>query len=171
MNVSLISQMKVFIPGLIGTGQSFTTLNWAYGTVPQVNLNNRTLTVNAGKALGGSTIINSMIFVCSSLITFYIISSNYNPSASSGERTIRRMGNSEQRLNMDLGRSPSLLQEIREVHPSQRVPSCQWRSLHPFRARILWKSESRFPELLLHPVDPVETGIHCTGVPCISRLG
>ncbi|KAJ6626639.1 GMC oxidoreductase-domain-containing protein [Mycena sp. CBHHK59/15] len=53
---------EVFIPGLIGTGISFTTLNWAYATVPQTNLNGRTLTVNAGKALGGSTIINSMIF-------------------------------------------------------------------------------------------------------------
>ncbi|KAJ7122424.1 alcohol oxidase [Mycena epipterygia] len=53
---------EVFIPGLIGTGISFTTLNWAYSTVPQTNLNGRTLTVNAGKALGGSTIINSMIF-------------------------------------------------------------------------------------------------------------
>ncbi|KAF8988179.1 alcohol oxidase [Cyathus striatus] len=53
---------EVYIPGLIGTGQSFTTLNWAYQTVPQKNLNNRVLTVNAGKALGGSTIINSMIF-------------------------------------------------------------------------------------------------------------
>ncbi|KIJ41961.1 GMC oxidoreductase [Sphaerobolus stellatus SS14] len=54
---------EVFIPGLIGTGQSFTTLNWAYPTVPQKNLNGRAVTVNAGKALGGSTIINSMIFV------------------------------------------------------------------------------------------------------------
>ncbi|KAJ6483644.1 alcohol oxidase [Mycena vulgaris] len=53
---------EVFIPGLIGTGISFTTLNWAYATVPQANLNGRNLTVNAGKALGGSTIINSMIF-------------------------------------------------------------------------------------------------------------
>ncbi|KAJ7464159.1 alcohol oxidase [Mycena latifolia] len=53
---------EVFIPGRIGTGISFTTLNWAYATVPQTNLNGRTLTVNAGKALGGSTIINSMIF-------------------------------------------------------------------------------------------------------------
>ncbi|KAJ7454179.1 alcohol oxidase, partial [Mycena latifolia] len=53
---------EVFIPGRIGTGISFTTLNWAYTTVPQTNLNGRTLTVNAGKALGGSTIINSMIF-------------------------------------------------------------------------------------------------------------
>ncbi|KAF5371664.1 hypothetical protein D9758_003587 [Tetrapyrgos nigripes] len=53
---------EVFVPGLIGTGQSMTTLNWAYKTVPQTSLNNRVLTVNAGKALGGSTIINSMIF-------------------------------------------------------------------------------------------------------------
>ncbi|KAJ7124169.1 alcohol oxidase [Mycena epipterygia] len=53
---------EVFIPGLIGTGISLTTLNWAYNTVPQTNLNGRTLTVRAGKALGGSTVINSMIF-------------------------------------------------------------------------------------------------------------
>ncbi|KAJ7089030.1 alcohol oxidase [Mycena crocata] len=53
---------EVFVPGLIGSGISFTTLNWAYATVPQTNLNGRTLTVNAGKALGGSTVINSMIF-------------------------------------------------------------------------------------------------------------
>ncbi|KAJ7246455.1 alcohol oxidase [Mycena rebaudengoi] len=53
---------EVFVPGLIGTGIAFTTLNWAYPTVPQANLNGRVLTVNAGKALGGSTIINSMIF-------------------------------------------------------------------------------------------------------------
>ncbi|KAJ7511283.1 alcohol oxidase [Mycena galericulata] len=53
---------EVFIPGLIGTGISFTTLDWSYATVPQANLNGRTITVNAGKALGGSTVINSMIF-------------------------------------------------------------------------------------------------------------
>ncbi|KAJ7208131.1 alcohol oxidase [Mycena rebaudengoi] len=51
---------EVFVPGLIGTGPS--TLNWAYRTVPQTNLNGHVLTVNAGRALGGSTIINSMIF-------------------------------------------------------------------------------------------------------------
>ncbi|KAF5362669.1 hypothetical protein D9758_009636 [Tetrapyrgos nigripes] len=51
---------EVFIPGLVG--QAPSSLNWAYSTVPQVNLNNRTLTVNAGKALGGSTVINGMIF-------------------------------------------------------------------------------------------------------------
>ncbi|KAJ7183480.1 alcohol oxidase [Mycena filopes] len=53
---------EVFVPGLIGTGIAFTTLNWAYATVPQEHLGGRNLTVNAGKALGGSTIINSMIF-------------------------------------------------------------------------------------------------------------
>jgi choline dehydrogenase-like flavoprotein len=53
---------EVFIPGLIGTGESFTTLNWAYQTIPQEHLGDRQLTVGAGKALGGGTIINSMIF-------------------------------------------------------------------------------------------------------------
>ncbi|KAL0571037.1 hypothetical protein V5O48_010916 [Marasmius crinis-equi] len=53
---------KVFVPGLIGTGQSYTTLNWAYNTTPQENMNNRIMNVKAGKALGGSTVINSMIF-------------------------------------------------------------------------------------------------------------
>ncbi|THU85721.1 alcohol oxidase [Dendrothele bispora CBS 962.96] len=54
---------EVFVPGLIGAGQALTTLNWAYTTVPQTHLNGRVLTINAGKALGGSTVINSMIFV------------------------------------------------------------------------------------------------------------
>ena len=48
---------------MIGTGEAFTTLNWAYPTVPQKHLNGRALTVNAGKALGGSSVLNSMIFV------------------------------------------------------------------------------------------------------------
>ena len=48
---------------MIGQGESFTTLNWAYPTVPQKHLDDRILTVNAGKALGGSSVINSMIFV------------------------------------------------------------------------------------------------------------
>ena len=50
---------QVFIPGLIGTGESFTTLNWAYKTIPQEHLGNRQLTVGAGKALGGGTISTS----------------------------------------------------------------------------------------------------------------
>ncbi|TFK22633.1 alcohol oxidase [Coprinopsis marcescibilis] len=50
---------SVFIPGFIGRD---STLNWAYQTVPQPNLNGRTLTIGAGKGLGGSTLINGMIF-------------------------------------------------------------------------------------------------------------
>ncbi|KAJ8078272.1 hypothetical protein PM082_000478 [Marasmius tenuissimus] len=53
---------EVFVPGLIGAGQSLTTLNWAYKTTPQTHLDNRTLTVRAGKALGGGSTINSMLF-------------------------------------------------------------------------------------------------------------
>ncbi|KAJ7628048.1 alcohol oxidase [Mycena polygramma] len=53
---------EVFVPGLLGTGLAYSTLNWAYATVPQVNLNGRTLKVNGGKVLGGSSVINSMIF-------------------------------------------------------------------------------------------------------------
>ncbi|KAF8161666.1 alcohol oxidase [Crassisporium funariophilum] len=47
---------EVYIPGLIGTGESFTTLNWAYRTTPQEYLGGRQLTVGAGKALGGGTV-------------------------------------------------------------------------------------------------------------------
>ncbi|THU80662.1 hypothetical protein K435DRAFT_695241, partial [Dendrothele bispora CBS 962.96] len=50
-------------PSLIGAGQALTTLNWTYTTVPQAHLNNRIVTINAGKALEVSTVINSMIFV------------------------------------------------------------------------------------------------------------
>ena len=46
----------MFIPGLFGTGESYTTLNWAYKTVPQEHLGNRQLIVGAGKALGGGTV-------------------------------------------------------------------------------------------------------------------
>ncbi|KAF8957589.1 alcohol oxidase [Flammula alnicola] len=53
---------EVFIPGLTGLGQTFTTLNWRYETLPQEHLGGRTTIINAGKALGGGTIINSMIF-------------------------------------------------------------------------------------------------------------
>lgn len=56
---------QVFIPGLFGSGQALTTLNWAYDTTPQPMLNNRSLVVNAGRVLGGSTSINAMLFVSS----------------------------------------------------------------------------------------------------------
>ncbi|KAJ3566881.1 hypothetical protein NP233_g6722 [Leucocoprinus birnbaumii] len=52
---------EVYIPGMIGAGQAFTTLNWAYQTLPQKNMDGRNFSISAGKALGGSTIINSMI--------------------------------------------------------------------------------------------------------------
>ncbi|KAL4259843.1 GMC oxidoreductase family protein [Pleurotus pulmonarius] len=53
---------EVFIPGLFGSGQALTTLNWGYATTPQPALNNRSLVINAGKVLGGSTTINAMLF-------------------------------------------------------------------------------------------------------------
>ncbi|KAF9489184.1 alcohol oxidase [Pleurotus eryngii] len=53
---------EVFIPGLFGSGQALTTLNWAYSTTPQPMLNNRSLVINAGRVLGGSTTINAMLF-------------------------------------------------------------------------------------------------------------
>ncbi|KAK7032149.1 hypothetical protein VNI00_013323 [Paramarasmius palmivorus] len=55
----------IYIPGLYGTIGVSTfaaTINWLYPTVPQAHGNNRTLTINAGKALGGSSTINAMIF-------------------------------------------------------------------------------------------------------------
>jgi choline dehydrogenase-like flavoprotein len=51
---------------MVGAGISRTTLDWNYPTVPQTNLNGRNVTINAGKALGGSTVINSMFFVSDS---------------------------------------------------------------------------------------------------------
>ncbi|KAK7015212.1 hypothetical protein VNI00_019142 [Paramarasmius palmivorus] len=56
---------EVYIPGMIGQigiGSAPDYMNWRYATVPQTHAKNRVLTVNAGKALGGSTIINAMIF-------------------------------------------------------------------------------------------------------------
>ncbi|KAF9256856.1 alcohol oxidase [Marasmius fiardii PR-910] len=53
---------EVFIPGLFGAGRAFTDLNWNYITTAQVNLKNRTTSIAGGKALGGSSVINGMIF-------------------------------------------------------------------------------------------------------------
>ncbi|KDR69729.1 hypothetical protein GALMADRAFT_128311 [Galerina marginata CBS 339.88] len=52
----------IFIPGMASIGPSFMALNWFYETIPQEHLAKRKSTVNAGKVLGGGTIINSMIF-------------------------------------------------------------------------------------------------------------
>ncbi|KAF5332979.1 hypothetical protein D9758_018276 [Tetrapyrgos nigripes] len=67
---------EVFIPGLFATGQSSTTLNWAYNTVPQEHLNNRVITVNAGKVLGGGTTVNAMVFVRISLTSSLVSLNN-----------------------------------------------------------------------------------------------
>ncbi|KAJ8508036.1 hypothetical protein ONZ45_g9651 [Pleurotus djamor] len=53
---------EVIVPGLAGSGQSSTTLNWAYETTSQLNMNGRTTIVRAGKVLGGGTAINTMLF-------------------------------------------------------------------------------------------------------------
>ncbi|KZV86724.1 alcohol oxidase [Exidia glandulosa HHB12029] len=54
---------EVVIPGLIFTGQSIGgVLDWQYTTVPQANFNGRQLLIHAGKALGGSSVTNALIF-------------------------------------------------------------------------------------------------------------
>jgi hypothetical protein len=53
---SFILINQVFIPGLVGTGESFKSLNWAYKTSPQEHLGDRQVVIGAGKVLGGGTI-------------------------------------------------------------------------------------------------------------------
>ncbi|PPQ83722.1 hypothetical protein CVT25_006126 [Psilocybe cyanescens] len=53
---------EVYIPGFAGSGMSFPDLRWDYETVPQEHLGGRRTIVGAAKALGGGTIVNSMIF-------------------------------------------------------------------------------------------------------------
>ena len=64
----------MYIPGLIGFGQAFTTLNWKYGTVPQAELGGRKIVINAGKALGGGSISTSPHYniTVTFLMLFYI---------------------------------------------------------------------------------------------------
>ena len=61
-------EIKVFIPGLIGTGKA-KSLNWAYQTIPQEHLGNRQVTVGAGKALGGGTISTSQMIAFSKMFS------------------------------------------------------------------------------------------------------
>lgn len=56
--------LKVFVPGLAGGAPS---LNWAYKTVPQENMNGRQLSVSAGRGLGGSTLSKPVSFIVSRL--------------------------------------------------------------------------------------------------------
>jgi hypothetical protein len=52
---------------MIGSGIDVTALDWSYPTIPQKNLDGRTVKVSAGKTLGGSTFISNMIFVSDSV--------------------------------------------------------------------------------------------------------
>ena len=49
------SRTKTFGAGLSLLG---TSVDWAFTTTPQANTSNRTHTVDAGKALGGGSLIN-----------------------------------------------------------------------------------------------------------------
>lgn len=50
-------------PGRSPTATWGTPVDWAYPTVPQAGGANRTLTMHAGKALGGSSAINGMVYI------------------------------------------------------------------------------------------------------------
>jgi choline dehydrogenase-like flavoprotein len=51
------------IPGTVGIALSVAALNWRYQSVPQPHLNNRRIPVPRGRGLGGSGIINGMVYV------------------------------------------------------------------------------------------------------------
>ena len=51
----LLTRNQDFIPGLVGTGEAFTTPNWAYKTIPQEHLRDGQLVIDAGNALAIST--------------------------------------------------------------------------------------------------------------------
>ncbi|EKM75980.1 hypothetical protein AGABI1DRAFT_45570 [Agaricus bisporus var. burnettii JB137-S8] len=63
---------EVFVPGLAGTGEAASTLNWAYQTVPQENMNGRQLRVSAGRALGGSTISKLFLLILARLHNIFL---------------------------------------------------------------------------------------------------
>ncbi|KAL7928715.1 GMC oxidoreductase [Trichoderma chlorosporum] len=44
-------------------GLSGTSVDWSYSTVPQENLNGRILTFDAGKGIGGTSLINGMTYI------------------------------------------------------------------------------------------------------------
>ena len=54
----------VRIPAGLSLLYGHKKFDYAYQGVPQKNLNNRTITVNRGKCLGGSSSINGMCYIC-----------------------------------------------------------------------------------------------------------
>ena len=51
------------IPGTVGIALSVEALNWRFQSVPQPQLNNRRIPVPRGRGLGGSGLINGMVYV------------------------------------------------------------------------------------------------------------
>ena len=54
--------MFMNIPGAIVMAQRSAALNWRFQTVPQSRLNGRRVSVPRGKGLGGSALINGMVY-------------------------------------------------------------------------------------------------------------
>jgi choline dehydrogenase len=54
--------MYINIPGAIVLAQRSVALNWRFQTVPQSRLNGRRVSVPRGKGLGGSALINGMVY-------------------------------------------------------------------------------------------------------------
>jgi len=182
----------VYVPGLIGFGQAFTTLNWAYKTVPQDHLGGRNITINAGKALGGGSIstsspliscsffffqrnfvsclVNSMIFVCSTCAADVSYVDKVLPLASSRKGAIRRLGRAQQqRPELDMGFSLPLFQEIGNPHPAKRIPARCRREIHSRSSRDIRSRRTRprrVSKLLLPTIKDVA---HRVGVRTFAR--
>src|SRR5664279_3179462 len=52
----------VDVPGSIVMAQRSASLNWRFRTVPQPELNGRRISVPRGRGLGGSALINGMVY-------------------------------------------------------------------------------------------------------------
>lgn len=53
---------QVAIPGFLGSTLGNATLDWGFATTPQAHSNNNTYIWDRGKGLGGSTLINFMVW-------------------------------------------------------------------------------------------------------------
>ena len=52
----------VKVPGTVVIAQRSASLNWRFQTVPQPELNGRRISVPRGRGLGGSALINGMVY-------------------------------------------------------------------------------------------------------------